>query len=502
MGSFYKGAHGLTYRALANILAEIASDQPMHFAQDASKFLGMSPEYITGLLRGWENAVQQKRELAWEPVLDLCERSLELPPSVRSEDLASTDEDFANEWRTLQLAVASLLTVGVEPERAMIPVIIERLAGDPHPAPDDEEQWSSAEPAPRALNAVRGMALCGVIAYALWIHHFVKGEGFTNIGEAAAMLDAHIDIGRDPALTVHVLFGRYFSKLAYLDLDWTRERVGVIFPEQSARGELREATWDAYLAFNRAYPKTFAILREEYRRAIDRIGQTDRGQHYRTDPSSRLTEHLMTLIWVGGLDADPPSETLVRFYTVAPDDLRAEGIAFLGRTLYRSEVDVSAEVAKRLCALWELRMEGTHPAGSKELSAFGWWYGSGKLDPSWALRQLEEVLKRNGGEIDVGYLVGEQLALRAPIDPLPVMRCLRLVVDGNLYGRRLELRQESVRAMLAAALQSNDEANRQAKVIVNLLAAQGLSQYRDLLSKQMSPLDASEPVPADFGHDE
>jgi len=56
--------------------------------------------------------------------------------------------------------------------------------------------------------------------------------------------------------------------------------------------------------------------------------------------------------------------------------------------------------------------------------------------------------------------------------------------------------------MLAAALQSIDEANRQAKVIVNLLAAQGLSQYRDLLSKQMSPLDASEPVPADFGHDE
>jgi len=124
VGSFYKGAHGLTYRALANILAEIASDQPMHFAQDASKFLGMSPEYITGLLRGWENAVQQKRELAWEPVLDLCERSLELPPSVRSEDLASTDEDFANEWRTLQLAVASLLTVGVEPERAMIPVML------------------------------------------------------------------------------------------------------------------------------------------------------------------------------------------------------------------------------------------------------------------------------------------------------------------------------------------------------------------------------------------
>jgi hypothetical protein len=113
----------------------------------------------------------------------------------------------------------------------------------------------------------------------------------------------------------------------------------------------------------------------------------------------------------------------------------------------------------------------------------GTWCGSGKLDPSWTLKQLEEVLKRSGGEIAVSSLVGEQLALRAPIDPLPVIRCPRLIITGSPFGRRLELRQESVRTMLAASLQSgDDEANRQAKVIVSLLATQGLSQYRDLLS--------------------
>jgi hypothetical protein len=482
---------------LGNILADLAREQPMRFSQEAPEFAGAHPVCLAGLLRGWENAVQQQRAIAWEPVLDLCDQSLAPPPAERDHNANGNGED-AGAWPNLRMALASLVTVGLGGDRSKIPLalrrrvwdLLQRLASDDHPTPDDEAHWLSVEPASRALNTVRGLAVRAVVAYALWVRRHAQGSSFADMPEAADTLDAHVDIARDPAVTVHVLFGQFLPNLAYLDADWTQARVDIIFPRQPEHAALREVTWDAYVVFNRASRETFDLLRDDYRWAIDRVRRPGGRQRYSADPDVRLAQHLMGLVWVGAVGVDPLDEVLDRLYSMAPDDVRAEAIVFVGRGLYHSEGDVLPEVLPRVQALWESRMAGTHTAGAKELAAFGWWYGSGKLDSAWALAQLEEVLGRTDGAIDAQHLVGEQLARQATTAPRSVMRCLRHLVDKDLHGQRIDLWQEEARAMLAAALRSgDDEARRQGEAVANVLVAQGFLQYRDLLSGDMLPPD-------------
>lgn len=91
-----------------------------------------------------------------------------------------------------------------------------------------------------------------------------------------------------------------------------------------------------------------------------------------------------------------------------------------------------ATLSDRFMRFWEWRRDRS-PAGD-ELTAFGWWFASGRLPYEWGLQQLRDLLKRGvrlGGSTHVAlprlrgmssvdsWLVGEiarELVARAPLD--------------------------------------------------------------------------------------
>src|SRR5207245_3301141 len=112
-------------------------------------------------------------------------------------------------------------------------------------------------------------------------------------------------------------------------------------------------------------------------------------------PDEALAEHLMVFYWLGLIPlTGEGSELLTRFFEKADDGLRAHAIDFMGRSLGNTEGDVPHDVRNRFIALWKIRFAAAREtAPNKELAAFGWWFGSKKLDPEFAITQLLEVLK-------------------------------------------------------------------------------------------------------------
>src|SRR5438034_379501 len=76
---------------------------------------------------------------------------------------------------------------------------------------------------------------------------------------------------------------------------------------------------------------------------------------------------------------------------------RVTALGFVGRSLPIEE-PLEQVAEERLRSLWESRLAAARvtedPASrSHELSAFGWWFGRGKLNGDWALAQLLAVLR-------------------------------------------------------------------------------------------------------------
>jgi hypothetical protein len=67
---------------------------------------------------------------------------------------------------------------------------------------------------------------------------------------------------------------------------------------------------------------------------------------------------------------------------------------WVGQWLFGESEEIAPEVDQRLRRLCEARRVaiGVEQIGTQEAVAFGWWFGSGKLEPTWAHAQLEWAL--------------------------------------------------------------------------------------------------------------
>jgi hypothetical protein len=195
----------------------------------------------------------------------------------------------------------------------------------------------------------------------------------------------------------------------------------------------------------------------------------------------------MELYWWRKLELDETDGLLAAFYDRAGVPLRTHALHFVGRSLWRTEDPVPQDVIDRLRALWEFRLDvvrsPTAPSGdAAELAAFGLWFVSANFDDEWALQQLEEALKL-ARSIESDHLVVERLAQLAEPMPARAVECLTLMVESDKKDWLLPGWLEHARTILAAALESADQAAQaRATELVHRLGARGYLQFRDLLS--------------------
>ena len=482
---------------LAGELIKIVAENPHRYASEALKFKGLDPIYVRSFLFGLRSAVRNGKKFPWEPVIELCKWVVQQPREISKRRVKDrfADPDWSWTWKE----IADLLEAGFEKGDSEIPhelkdkvwEIILPLTEDLDPTPEREEEWSADMGYPTiSINTVRGAAMHAVVQYALWCRRFIEtlpdGEqqleqGFEVFPEVREVLDQHLN---EFSPTIRSVYGRWFPWLVLLDRKWAQANVSRIFPAEENQKHLRDAAWRAYITFCPAYEEVFDILKEEYHRAVEEIGSDDTELGLEND--KRLAEHLMTLYWRGKIGLH--DELLERFWEKAGDDLSGYAIQFIGMNLRRTPREIQEEILERLKQLWESRLETVRSSEElgrklKQITAFGWWFVSGKFDDRWALEQLRKALEV-ARWVEPDYSVIDRLTKLATTAPKFVIECLAILIREDRRGWVVVANKDAIRQILSSLLSIDDpEIKDSAESLVHELGARGYFDFRDLLDE-------------------
>ena len=488
-----------TPEGLGRELSSIVSADPERYAGRASDFQGVPPTYIRHLVTGFREAKKQEKAFVWEPVLQLCQWAVNQQSEIETE---LSDFDADSKWSPTRQAIADLMSTGLETGDGEIPFsfratvwrIIELITHDAEPTVEYEAKYGGSNMSPMMLsiNTVRGCAMHAVVSYAVWVRRnndlqsgIKEIKGFDIMPEVREILERHLDPSYDRALAVRSVYGEKIPFFVWLDRKWAVENLGKIFPVDESLRDLRNAAWQTYIIYAGLYTDVFEVLRAEYVRAIDELGQDTTKN--RESPAERLAEHLMAFYWHGQIDLKQRDSLLEKFYEKASILVKARALEFLGRSLCDTKETIKPEVLARLRQLFEYRLQvirdGSSESASGELVPFGWWFSSQRFEDNWAIARLKEVLEL-AGMVEPDHMVVENLASLADRKPLESVDCLRLMVRGAKEHWRIYHWREKARIILSTALHVADAEPRQAATdLVNQLGALGFFEFRDLLSR-------------------
>ena len=177
---------------------------------------------------------------------------------------------------------------------------------------------------------------------------------------------------------------------------------------------------------------------------------------------------------------------LEHFFGNASDDLMADAMGFVGRSVGNDEGQIPQPKLDRLMTLWQERMDiigvsekpGIH---LQELAPFGWWFRSSQWDEQWALDQLLDVLESTKFVETAGHVV-QRLADLSTEQPNKTILALRLMIEGDEQGWHIGLWSDDARTVLNNAIQSGDTTTSQQAVdLIHYLASRNNPQFGDLL---------------------
>jgi hypothetical protein len=487
---------------LSRALTGAVGDAPERYAEHALEFRGLDPTYVRGLLNGLRGARKARRPFDWEPVLDLCEWVMQQPREIPGRSTDAEERDLDPDWSWTRKEVAGLLEDGFDDGDSTLPAhlqgrvwaILEPLANDPDPTPEHERRHGgdNMDPFTLSINTVRGVALNAVVRFALWVRRRQEAQGdaadlaqgFASTPGVQQLLERHLDLAVDPSLSTRAVFGRWLPWLHLIDPAWTRAHLGQIFPHDTAQRALRNAAWSAYVLYSGVFSDVLELLRDEYRFAVERIGQENFGGGHAKEVDRHLADHLMIFYMRGllGLDAN---DLVDLFFRTASSDARTRALGFVGHALNNEKAPaLPVDVRHRLEQLVDWRLGSAVPWAERadELAEFGWWFGSSKLEAAWALPRLLAIL-RSARKLEAEHLVVQQLEVLSASDPGGAAEALKWVIEVDRKGWSFSLWSDAGRTILRRALDSGiTAAGHAANDAINLLVARGNRTYADLLS--------------------
>ena len=483
---------------LASVLAAQARARPAEASKGLGHFKSLKPLYMRSLFSGLEEAVQAASpDISWPDVLAIAQWVLEQPREVEGGS-GGAYSDLDPGWVWTVSAIAGLLEEGLRRRLLAAELqddiwrVLTALLAEP------EQEADTDDPGTDSLNRVRGKAMHGIVLYADWLFEIKRSNGrppprafAENSPEVVDVLDAALDPEVQTSAAVRAVFGMRAAYFMKLDPEWMASRAPRIFSvdERGRFDRLGRAAWSSYLKYSRAFLDLVALLRPQYEQAVAAIPEEAGDAGIKLQ--EHLAEHLMRMYWHGQLGPAPFEDPLLAaFWSAAGATVRKRALAFVGRSLREAKDGVAEDVKDRLMRLWDeyvRRSRETHATDVSELRAFGRWVNSGVFEFAWAVSRAIEVLEISRGIDSQGEVISVLAEAPAPDLGLAV-KALRLIVANDREGWAVFGHQEDARALLKAALRSQDpDAVEEAKTAVDLLIARGFSDFRGLLDGDQSP---------------
>lgn len=473
---------------LASILEEVIAKTPETYASEAPAFAKLEPAYIRALFGALKKALAAGRNFEWGPVLALAQRIETEPRGTEPAPLgAERDPDFSASWlESLGLIFHGLFQgegqIGYELRPRVWEILSFHLEGaDPEIAVSQEDEhdvqtmvWSS----------VRCQALQASCRLAVRDRE-ERDQGLDS--ELATHLERRLDPVSEPSGAVRSVFGRCFGNLVFADEEWARAHRDQIFPPQG-QSRLWRAAWESYIGSAIPAAVLFELLKPQYRRAIEELTPAA-AEGQMNDPDESLVGNLISHYLIGTIDLEDPDGVLGRFYAVASTERRAQVMTAIGTGL-ESGKPVPAETLARMEALAEHRLEAVRAgAPSEELSGFAWWFASGEFEVEWSLGSLRDILDA-GGTVEPDHMVAERLSKLSGAYPLETVEILRRLIEGATRAWFVIGARDSIETILRDGLAAGGEAGARGRDLVNVIVAQGATDFARLLDGGASRAEA------------
>ena len=271
--------------------------------------------------------------------MKLCEWVLEQPRAIRTGSNLRLERD--PHWGWARKTIAELLEGAFGDDLNAIPFalrqqvwnIIKPITEDPEPDEKYEAEYggSNMDPSTMSINTTRGEGMHAVIRYALWIRRHIErsedaeirlGRGFDEMTEVREVLDAHLNVQKDPSLTIRSVYGRWFPWLLLLDPNWAWLKTSTIFPLEGSVKKYFDAAWNSYIVFCPPYDNVFHVLQSIYVHATAQLGAMTHAESQLDESDDHLAQHLMTYYWRGKVPLDD-NGLLEIFWQKANDKLRS-----------------------------------------------------------------------------------------------------------------------------------------------------------------------------------
>ncbi len=308
---------------LSRMVTAAVADDPARYVPVLGSLTGIEATYVRGFFEGFRQAVETKKSFEWGPVLDFATQVVHSPWPTPHPSGPVHDRD--SDWGSTRKTIAGVIEAGLGSGAAEIPIsfretvwkILESLADDPDPTPEDENRYGDGgfDAVTMSINTVRGRAMHAIVRYGLWVmRHAQKTRGQEGglkrepavVPEIWPVLECHRNVDRDPSLAVRSVYGQWFPCIHLLGPEWAASRVEAIFPRNLEQERWWNAAWVAYVMYSRPSDDVLPVLRPVYEHAVDRMSSDEKPLLFGDRPSERLGEHLVTYGW-RGVDALNPS---------------------------------------------------------------------------------------------------------------------------------------------------------------------------------------------------
>lgn len=429
---------------LARSVTRAVAVNPEQYAQRADLFIGLRSVYVSAVFEGLQQAIDQKRGFAWEPVLALAAHAVGQP-----EEASGTGVSHDESSRYAQQQASRLIQAGLDADQAIaIPpalyaaswAAVGPVTRSAQPTAEDEQEYGppSTDALTLSLNSTRPVALRTAIRLLLALSRSSADSGSAESTATAqkttqdilAALDEHAGPASDARLAVAAVFGEGLGTLLSTAREWTLARLDRILG-QPGRTDVMQAdqawfdtAWAVMLSGYRPSRGLFEPLKSWFMQRIRelRVEQPDAVSAFSMrSPRQALADHVLMLFVTGQLDDGLQDEALTDLFSHGDSALLRNALGHLGWQLSHSQGEIPESVLDRFRALWEWRVQQVADgnADRSELLDFYWWVSSGRLDPDWWLPHLAIVA--SDPEFTTHEMLGEPLAHAAVQYPSQVL---------------------------------------------------------------------------------
>jgi hypothetical protein len=488
---------------LARSVTRAVAANPEQYALRADLFVGLRSVYVSAVIEGFQQAIDQKHGFAWEPVLALAAHATGQPDEARNTG-ASHDES----WRYAQQQAARLIQAGLDADQATaIPpalyaaswAVVGPVTRSAYPTAEDEQEYGppSTDALTLSLNTSRPVALRTAIRLLLALSRSSADSGLAESAATAqevtqdilAALDEHAGPDSDARLAVAAVFGEGLGTLLSAARVWTSARLDRILG-QPGRSEVTEAdtawfdtAWAVMLSGYRPSRGLFEPLKPWFMQRIRelRTEQPDVVSAFSMrSPRQALADHVLMLSVTGQLDDGLQDEALTDLFSHGDGVLLRNALGQLGWQLSHAQGEIPETVLDRFRALWEWREQqiAQGHAERQELLDFYWWVSSGRLDADWWLPRLAIVV--SDPEFTTHEMLGEPLARAAVERPGQVLEIYAALRASGQILQSYDLIKHAPAILKRALASGQPDIERRAYELAEQLGKEG---YADLMDQ-------------------